>query len=98
MRDARHGGIAADGKQNAQESPRTDNEERAAASAQDGAPGALTLAQFLKAAELAASGGQAKHLVRAGGITVNGVEETRPGRKLVPGDVVGLAGERYEIT
>jgi ribosome-associated protein len=46
----------------------------------------ITLAQALKAAGLAASGGQAKHLVRAGTITVNGVAAIQPGRKLVVGD------------
>jgi ribosome-associated protein len=59
---------------------------------------AITLGQFLKVAELAESGGQAKALVRAGGILVNGAEETRPGRRLVPGDVVTVNGEAYEIT
>ena len=46
----------------------------------------ITLAQAVKAAGLADSGGQAKHLVRDGGVRVNGVVETRPGRKLVRGD------------
>jgi len=46
----------------------------------------ITLAQALKAAGLAESGGQAKHLVREGAVTVNGAAETRPGRKLVAGD------------
>jgi len=46
----------------------------------------ITLAQALKAAGLAESGGQAKHLVRSGTVTVNGVAETQPGRKLFAGD------------
>jgi ribosome-associated protein len=46
----------------------------------------ITLAQAIKAVGLAASGGQAKHLVRGGGVTVNGTAETHPGRKLFPGD------------
>jgi ribosome-associated protein len=46
----------------------------------------ITLAQAVKAAGLTDSGGQAKHLVRGGEIKVNGVVETRPGRKLVQGD------------
>ena len=46
----------------------------------------ITLAQAVKAAGLADSGGQAKHLVRSGDVRVNDVVETRPGRKLVRGD------------
>jgi ribosome-associated protein len=46
----------------------------------------ITLAQALKAAGLAGSGGQAKFLVREGAVRVNGDVEKRPGRKLVPGD------------
>jgi ribosome-associated protein len=46
----------------------------------------ITLAQALKVAGLAGSGGQAKHLVREGNVTVNGVAVNQPGRKLVPGD------------
>jgi ribosome-associated protein len=46
----------------------------------------ITLAQAVKAAGFADSGGQAKHLVRAGAVTVNGQPETLPGRKLYPGD------------
>ena len=52
----------------------------------------ITLAQALKAAGLAGTGGQAKHRVRAGGVTVNGVPETQPGRKLRAGDRFGIAG------
>jgi ribosome-associated protein len=46
----------------------------------------ITLAQAVKAAGLADTGGQAKHLVREGRVTVNGAVETQPGRKLYPGD------------
>ena len=52
----------------------------------------ITLAQALKVVGLAGSGGQAKHLVRAGGVTVNGVSETQPGRKLFADDRFALAG------
>jgi len=52
----------------------------------------ITLAQALKAVGLAGTGGQAKHLVREGGVTVNGVSETQPGRKLRAGDRFGCAG------
>jgi ribosome-associated protein len=53
----------------------------------------ITLAQALKVAGLAETGGQAKHLVRAGTVKVNGVTETQPGRKLFPGDCFQLADE-----
>jgi ribosome-associated protein len=52
----------------------------------------ITLAQAVKAAGLAGSGGQAKHLVRSGTVIVNGTVETQPGRKLHAGDRFGLAG------
>jgi ribosome-associated protein len=46
----------------------------------------IELAQALKAAGFADTGGQAKLLVRTGVVSVNGTIETRPGRKLLPGD------------
>ena len=46
----------------------------------------ITLAQALKAAGMADTGGQAKALIRGGDVTVNGEVEAKPGRKLVPGD------------
>ncbi len=57
----------------------------------------ITLAQLVKMLEMAPTGGQAKAFVRAGGITVNGEAEVRPGRKLRQGDVVAIAGEEYEV-
>lgn len=52
----------------------------------------ITLAQAVKAAGFADTGGQAKVLVREGTVTVNGQVETRPGRKLFSGDHFGLQG------
>jgi ribosome-associated protein len=52
----------------------------------------ITLAHAIKAVGLADTGGLAKHLVRAGGVTVNGVAATQPGRKLRVGDRFGIAG------
>lgn len=57
----------------------------------------ITLAQLCKMLKLTESGGAAKHFVRAGGILVNGTEETRPGRKLRQGDKVVIKGEEYEV-
>ncbi len=53
----------------------------------------ITLAQALKAAGLADTGGQAKFLIREQQATVNGQLETRPGRKLVAGDHFGILGQ-----
>jgi ribosome-associated protein len=52
----------------------------------------ITLAQAVKAAGMADSGGQAKHLVRTGLVRVNGTVEKQPGRKLFPGDRFGVEG------
>jgi ribosome-associated protein len=46
----------------------------------------ITLAQAVKVAGIAATGGQAKVIIREGEITVNGTVETRPARKLKLGD------------
>jgi ribosome-associated protein len=53
----------------------------------------ITLAQAVKAVGLAGSGGQAKHLVRNGTVTVNGTVEVQPGRKLFAGDRFQASGE-----
>ena len=59
----------------------------------------ITLAQALKAVGAAGTGGQAKFLVREGGVTVNGVPVTQPGRKLRAGDRFGTAeGGEWTIT
>jgi ribosome-associated protein len=57
----------------------------------------ITLAHAVKAAGLAGSGGQAKHLIRSGSVQVNGAVETRPGRKLAAGDRVTAAGEEWTV-
>jgi ribosome-associated protein len=46
----------------------------------------ITLAQAIKAAGLAGTGGQAKFFVREGEVQVNDVVELQPGRKLFAGD------------
>ncbi|MBD0356562.1 MAG: RNA-binding S4 domain-containing protein [Rubrobacter sp.] len=57
----------------------------------------ITLGQALKAANLVGSGGEAKVLVQAGEVLVNGEVETRRGRQLREGDVVEVGDERLEI-
>ena len=59
----------------------------------------ITLAQAVKAVGLADTGGQAKVLVRAGAVLVNGTAETQPGRKLRAGDRFGpQGGGQWTIT
>ncbi len=53
----------------------------------------IRLGQLLKLADLAGSGGEAKTLLQAGEVQVNGQVDTRRGRRLAPGDVVQV-GER----
>lgn len=48
----------------------------------------ITLAQAVKLAGLADTGGQAKLLVRTGKVRVNGELEPRPGHKLRAGDCI----------
>ena len=50
----------------------------------------IKLDQFLKLAQVVQTGGEAKHLIQSGAVMVNGVEETRRGRKLYHGDQVQL--------
>ncbi len=57
----------------------------------------ITLGQALKASDLVGSGGEAKVLIQAGEVLVNGEVETRRGRQLVPGDVVEVGDERLEV-
>jgi len=53
----------------------------------------INLAQLLKATHLAGTGGQAKFLIGAGKVLVNGERETRIRRKLYPGDQVEIEDE-----
>tara|TARA_B100001109_G_C18750781_1_gene421238 strand:+ start:68 stop:244 length:177 start_codon:yes stop_codon:yes gene_type:complete len=48
----------------------------------------MKLDQFLKWNNLVSSGGEAKTLITLGNVRVNGVIETRRGRKLKKGDKV----------
>ena len=60
-------------------------------------PPGTTLGRALKAAGLVGTGGEAKVLIQAGEVNVNGDVETRRGRKLEEGDVVEVGEERLEI-
>ena len=48
----------------------------------------MKLDQFLKWKNLVSSGGEAKIFIRSGSVKVNGVIETKRGRKLNQGDKV----------
>lgn len=57
----------------------------------------IRLGQLLKLAGIADDGGEAKALLAAGGVRVNGEPEERRGRQLAAGDVVEAAGERLVV-
>ena len=57
----------------------------------------IKLDQFLKLAQVVESGGQAKQMIQAGLVFVNGSIEMRRGRKLRAGDVVVLDGEELVV-
>jgi len=58
---------------------------------------AIQLDQFLKWARIAATGGEAKHLIQSGLVKVNGQVETARSRKLEPGSVVEVGGDTYLV-
>ena len=57
----------------------------------------IRLGQFLKLADLVDTGADAKPLVQAGQVLVNGEPETRRGRQLRRGDVVEVAGAAARV-
>ena len=56
-----------------------------------------TLGRALKAAGFVGTGGEAKVLIQAGEVCVNGEVETRRGRRLEEGDVIEVDDERLEV-
>lgn len=57
----------------------------------------IKLDQFLKWVGVAQSGGQAKLMIQGGDVKVNGMLETRRGRKLVSGDRVTVGGQTFDV-
>ena len=55
----------------------------------------MKLDQFLKWIGQVDTGGQAKHLIKSGEISVNGILELKRGRKLKEGDIISLAKNEY---
>jgi ribosome-associated protein len=58
----------------------------------------IRLGQLLKLAGLVDSGADAKSLLQAGAVQVNGEVDTRRGRQLKPGDVVRLGEQSVRVT
>lgn len=59
--------------------------------------GEIRLGQFLKLAGLVAVGSDARPMLAAGAVLVNGAEESRRGRRLAPGDLVELPGASARV-
>ena len=57
----------------------------------------VELYKVLKFENLAGSGGEAKHFVADGLVTVNGKIETRRRNKIYSGDVIGFNGHILQI-
>jgi ribosome-associated protein len=58
----------------------------------------IRLGQFLKLANLVESGAEAKPVIAAGAVLVNGEVETRRGRQLAKGDVVTLGPQSARVS
>lgn len=57
----------------------------------------IKLDQFLKWVGIAPTGGQAKLMIQDGEVLVNGIVETRRGKKLVTGDRVTVGSETFIV-
>ena len=61
-------------------------------------PEGIRLGQFLKYAGAVETGGEAKAVLEAGEVAVNGTIEPRRGAQLRPGDEVRLGGRTWRVT
>lgn len=57
----------------------------------------VELCKILKFENLVLSGGEAKHLIGSGMVSVNGKVETQKRKKIFAGDIVEFNGETMEI-
>ena len=57
----------------------------------------MTLDQFLKQVGVVGSGGQAKVMIQAGEVKLNGNIEIRRGKKLSTGDVVAIGKQTFQV-
>lgn len=58
----------------------------------------IKLGQALKLAGLVSSGVEAKFIIEDGLVTVNGEVELRRGKKIRPGDVIGLEEKQVKVS
>ena len=58
----------------------------------------IELDQWLKLQRWVGSGGEAKLMIQAGEVKVNGEVECRRGRKLQPGDAVEFRGQQGSVS
>ncbi len=58
----------------------------------------IKLQDFLKFAAAVSTGGEAKNVIQAGQVTVNGEVCAMRGKKLRPGDLVHFGGQSYAVT
>ena len=58
----------------------------------------IRLGQFLKLAGLVDAGSDAKIVLAEGEVLVNGEQESRRGRQLLPGDTVTVGNEQVEVS
>ncbi|MCK5726167.1 MAG: RNA-binding S4 domain-containing protein [Thiotrichaceae bacterium] len=57
----------------------------------------VELYKLLKFESLVSSGGQAKHVISEGKVSVNGTTETRKRKKMVAGDIMEFNNEKYRL-
>lgn len=57
----------------------------------------VELYKLLKFESIVSSGGEAKHVISEGYVTLNGTLETRKRKKLVSGDVIEFNGDKYKL-
>ena len=58
----------------------------------------INLDQFLKWSGVTMTGGEAKILIQNGAVKLNGVVETHRSKKILPGDVLEINGEIFQVT
>ena len=57
----------------------------------------ITLGQILKFTAIISSGAMAKMFLAETEVMVNGEKEDRRGRKLYPGDILEVLGQKYQV-